>query len=72
MRKIRHYAVSVGAFRIGTFLACIFLLVHLFIEPRPEPYFNPVIDTALLLSTFALAGYAIGLLIWFVRDKSVK
>jgi hypothetical protein len=72
MSKIHHYAFSVGAFRIGTFLACVFLLVHLFIEPRPEPYFNPIIDTTLLLGAFALAGYTIGLLIWFVRDKSVK
>jgi len=54
----QRYAVTVGAFRIGLFLACVFLLVHLFVEPRPEPRFHPVVDTALVLSVCAALGFA--------------
>jgi hypothetical protein len=59
MSDMHRYAVSVGAFRIGIFLACVFLLVHPFVEPRREAYFNPLVDTVLILSGFAIVGYVI-------------
>ena len=69
LSDMHRYAVSVGAFRIGILLACIFLLVHLFVEPRREAHFSPVVDTLLLFAGFAFAGYVIGLLLWVIRKR---
>lgn len=69
MSDMHKYALNVGALRIGVFLACLFLLIHLFSEPRRLPYFNPVVDALLYLAGFALIGYVIGLIAWFFGRK---
>ncbi len=69
MSGMHKYALNVGALRIGVFFACLFLLIHLFLEPRRLPYFNPVVDGLLYLVGFALIGYIIGLLIWCFGAK---
>ena len=67
------YAFTVGVVRIGLFLVCVFLLIHLFVEPRRPPYFNPIIDALLALVAFAILGYVIGLLMWhFQRQVDSK
>ncbi len=68
---VHRYAVSVGAFRVGIFLACVFLLIHLFVEPRRQAYFSPILDTVLVLGGFAVIGYFAGVLIWFIRAEKL-
>lgn len=64
----RHeYAVSVGVYRVGLFLASLFLLFHLFVEPRRTPVVNPVIDAVVVMACCAVLGYLIGIVLWEVR-----
>lgn len=70
LKEMNRYALSAGAFRIGLFFACVFLLIRLFVEPRPDPRFNFVADALLSMAGFAAFGYFTGLLIWLFRKKS--
>ncbi len=66
-----EYILSHGVIRIGLLLACIFLLQHLFIEPRALPIFNPFVDAALVLGVCAILGYLGGLVLWHLRGKKI-
>lgn len=68
----REYVMSVGVIRVGLLLVSIYLLQHLFTEPRRAPMFHPLADAALVLSVCALLGYLAGLVLWRYRESAGK
>ena len=69
MSAMHRYALTTGAVRVGLFLACAILLVHLFVEPRREPVFGALVDALLVLGGCAVIGYVVGLVLWLVRSR---
>ena len=67
-----EYVVLVGMIRIGLLLACLYLLKHLFSEPREEVTFHPTIEAALVLAVCSAIGLLAGLILWHVRGKHNK
>lgn len=66
---VHRYAFSVDAFRVGILPASAFVLIHLFVEPRWQANFSPILDTALVLGGCAVIGYVAGVLIWLIRAE---
>ena len=71
-KKTQHdYVISLGVFRIGLLLASMYLLQHLFIEPRQSPLFHPIVHAALVLIVCGTIGYIVGFVLWHFRGKRI-
>jgi len=66
----REYIITVGVFRIGLSLAALYLLRHLFVEPRAAATLHPIAHTTLVLVVCAAIGSVVSLLLWRLQRRA--